>query len=857
MKTSTKEVNRIKTLFVHNPAAKCGSVQFWFKAGSALETSQEQGIAHFLEHMFFKGSEKRPGSSIAHEIESYGGEVNAFTSFDYTCYYINTPAQNLTQSLDILMDMVCNPQFLKEDILTERDVVLEEYKRALDSPAQYGFFQMQSNSFQGSYQHPILGTPDHINHFNQKQLNSFRSRFYNQQNSIVVIAGPIDDQTQYEEIIKNYHLPSGDKSLFSNFTLKQTKQNIFHHHTDITHIALSILIHAPDYQEEQAAIEDIALHALAQGETSRLYNPLVREKAIASGLSASTMFFNKDGLHFIKLVFPVENTAKVLNLLLQEIQRVLKTPIANEEVQKIKNQYVATKVYERESIESLAFSYGHSFAQTGDIHSEDQFIERIKKVTPAQAHKAIFKILAQKKHYHLQLPRSIKAQPHLKEVQKFQTQLDRLIQSKKTKANSYKTQKSSFDPSVQLLQIKPGIRLLYRHNPQTPTFILHAYLKGGLTKENKNNNGLHYLISRCLTFGHAQCDYLELKNKLDFKSASLSGFSGKNAYGLTLHAQSEHFSELADDFFLTLMQPKLPNRFFLNEKKLIQRALKNMMEDPLKRCFQLFNRYIFKNHPYQNDLIGTAESLKKIKISQLKKTHQSHLAKDELLITYCGDQNLDEVLPLIEKHLSSLKPRKETKTKAIKIKAKPQLLPLEFDRAQTQIFMGYPAFSMQDRNDLYLKMFTQYLSGQSSDLFVEIRDKRSLCYAVQAVHHNALEAGYWGIYIGTSNEKRDIAITEIAKLLRKIALQGLSSSQFDRLKKMILGSSVLNLQTNEDYANYYSIPTLHHLGIDFEKKKELAIKQASVSDFNAFLKKFFKQKPIVTIVGETKGTPSF
>ncbi|RLA63224.1 MAG: insulinase family protein, partial [Epsilonproteobacteria bacterium] len=87
--------NNLETLFINSPGSTAASIQIWFRAGSALETGKDKGIAHFLEHMFFKGTPTRPGAAIAHEVESLGGEMNAFTSFDYTCYYINSPNEHL------------------------------------------------------------------------------------------------------------------------------------------------------------------------------------------------------------------------------------------------------------------------------------------------------------------------------------------------------------------------------------------------------------------------------------------------------------------------------------------------------------------------------------------------------------------------------------------------------------------------------------------------------------------------------------------------------------------------------------------------------------------------------------------
>ena len=131
--TTTK--NGLQVLYVDQPDATAGSVQMWFRAGSALESKNDYGVAHFLEHMFFKGTKKRPGAKIAQEVEGFGGELNAFTSFDFTCYYINCPKSQLSKSVDIILDMVANPSFLNSELIPERGVVLEEYKRSIDNHA--------------------------------------------------------------------------------------------------------------------------------------------------------------------------------------------------------------------------------------------------------------------------------------------------------------------------------------------------------------------------------------------------------------------------------------------------------------------------------------------------------------------------------------------------------------------------------------------------------------------------------------------------------------------------------------------------------------------------------------------------
>ena len=195
----TKLKNNLNTLFVHSPGSTAATVQIWFRAGSALEKDDHQGIAHFLEHMFFKGTETRPGAKIAHEVETFGGEINAFTSFDYTCYYINTPNKHLSDSVEIILDMVSNPVFKQDDLIPERDVVFEEFRRSIDSPSQFAFSKLQASAFEGSYSHPILGSEKTIKNFSREQLHFFRNAYYNLSNSLFIVAG---DMTQKEQIVK-------------------------------------------------------------------------------------------------------------------------------------------------------------------------------------------------------------------------------------------------------------------------------------------------------------------------------------------------------------------------------------------------------------------------------------------------------------------------------------------------------------------------------------------------------------------------------------------------------------------------------------------------------------------------------
>ncbi len=842
--------NNLKTLFVHSPGSTAATVQIWFRAGSALEKEDHEGIAHFLEHMFFKGTDTRPGAKIAHEVETFGGEINAFTSFDYTCYYINTPNTKLQDSINILMDMVANPLFKQEDLLPERDVVFEEFRRSIDSPSQFAFAKLQASAFKGSYSHQILGREDTIKNFSQKQLHSFRNNFYNLSNALLIVAGDISEKESHISTIEKYSLPKGPVSSFPEFELKE-HPTLDIHQKEVGMATLTMIIKAPQYSDKEAAGEDLAVNCLGFGETSRLYNALVLEKTLANVASASTMFMTKGGAHFIRLVFPHKNLGELLKKFIATIEFALEKGLDNDEVQKIKNQYLSSKIYEMESIESFSFSLGHSYAQNGDVKCEEEFIDRIKSTSPKHVNIALRNIFSKDIHISMQLPKEADLVKCKKEIVNFQGQLKSLKKSLtagiKTKL---KIENSKFDQQVQLIKVKPGVSFIYRQNTMTPTFVLQAYLRGGLTEESIKNNGASHLLSSMLTKGHHKISYDKIKKALEEKSSSISGFSGKNAYGLLMHGLSDNLQDLFPHFSGALIAPDMPLKFLNHEKQLSLRVLVNQKEDPVKQCFKQAQELFFSNHPYSLNPVGTEKSIKAITQKNLSDIHKKNIKNQEILITYCGDADLEEIMPTLQPLFDSLAPRKSVPLKFKKFKPVIGVDKfISFNREQTQIFYGIPCGKLGSPENLYLKMLSSHLSGQSSVLFVEVRDRLGLCYSAQPVHFSAIEGGYFGIYMASGFDKVKPAIAAIKDLIANIRDNGLPEEDFNRIKTMIKGQNLINVQTNEDFASIYSVPVLQSQGLDFYYMGNKEIEDLKYTDFQKNIRKVLSKKWNTIVVG--------
>ena len=843
--------NGLRVLFIHQDAAPCGSVQMWFRAGSSLEGRGDEGIAHFLEHMFFKGTPSRPGAQIAHDIESFGGEINAFTSFDYTCYYINFPATKIKESVDILLDMVSHPRFLEKDLVPERGVVLEEYRKSLDNPHHDQFHRIQRNCFRGGYAHPILGEEGSIRSFSRRQLIEFRADHYHVENSLLVVAGDLRQRKQIEEIILPYRLPAGSPSKFPPFQLKE-KAQIDVYEKDVQMIQTTLTIEASRYEQKEGAHEDLAVNAIGYGESSPLHQTLVAETSLANTAGSSTMFMVRGGAHFIRLVCPPKNLGKVYEEFVKLMKILLEVGLLDEDIQKIKNQYVASKIYEKESLEAMAFSFGHAHAQNGDIHSEAAFIENLKSCLVHQAHGSLLNIFKRPIHINVQIPRNFGLAKAEEMTSVFQKKLTALRRQKSLLKGPPKSIRSAFDPQVQQRCLKEGVHLVHRYNPMTPTFHLSAFIVGGVVEENKKMNGLYHILGHLLGKGYRGKSYHALKLDLDKMSSSLSGFSGRNSYGLNLHGLSEHSRDLFDIFFNSLINPLFSSKNFNHEKKMVQRELLNQKEDPAKQCFQLANKVLLSGHPYAMPLIGSLDSIGNIARQEIDKTHEKNMKSKKILISFFGNLKLEDCLDLIKPHIDQIAPRKEKK-KRTSMRRLSKIERYEhhkaFEREQAHIFVGVRAFPQGHKNNVFIKMLTAHLSGQSSDLFVNVRDEKGLCYVVQPIHFCALEAGYWGIYMASGVEKTGQAVEAIDEILDLYREKGLEKEEFNRVKSMIEGQNLLNIQTNEDYAQIYSIPALHGRSLDEHHQFMQTIQKAKRDECNKVIRSLLSKRKVRIIVG--------
>jgi predicted Zn-dependent peptidase len=278
------------------PEVETVSLGLWVGAGSRSEAEGEHGVAHFLEHMAFKGTARRSAQDIAEEIEAVGGELNAATGVDSTAYYAHVMRKDMPLALDILSDIVAAPRFDETELARERDVILQEIAAAMDSPEDIAFDLLQEAAFPGQpVGRPILGTAESVCRFERAHLGDYLSAHYHGPDMVLAAAGAVEHGALLAEaerrlgsfVSETAAPPEG--ALYAGGVRRSDKN------FEQTHLVLAF--EGPHYRHPDYFTAQICAGALGGGMSSRLFQE-VRERrglcyaiyAFASGLTDSGMF---------------------------------------------------------------------------------------------------------------------------------------------------------------------------------------------------------------------------------------------------------------------------------------------------------------------------------------------------------------------------------------------------------------------------------------------------------------------------------------------------------------------------------------------------------------------------------------
>jgi zinc protease len=381
--------NGVRILIEERRSADVVALHLWVGAGGRDESASELGLAHYLEHMLFKGTVTRPAGFIERDVEAVGGRMNAGTSLDYTYYHVLLPASRVVQGIETLADISVNASLDETQLEREKKVVLEEMRLAEDNPNRSLGRKLYEAVFERHpYGRPVIGTSEIIRGLTREQLVSFYRHHYVPEAFTLVVVGAVRTREVLEAATRAFgrlpragiqRLPAPPMSPDSTRTITMSRAG--------AHAYLALAWPAPRLDHADGPALDLLTSLLGQGRSARLTQTLRERLGLVNVVTAGYSALEAGGMVSVTAQLEPQHLARVESEIVREIRRLREEGLTEDERQRVVTTAEARQEAQLETAEGRAFMLGH--AET-NWHVEDAlaYLDRLRSVTPKQARAA-------------------------------------------------------------------------------------------------------------------------------------------------------------------------------------------------------------------------------------------------------------------------------------------------------------------------------------------------------------------------------------------------------------------------------------------------------------------------------------
>lgn len=377
--------NGIPLIIQEHRGSELVALQLWVRAGARDETAHELGLAHYLEHMLFRGTTSRPTGFVEREVEGVGGTMNAGTSWDYTYYYVTLPPSRVTQGLELLADISMNAALDAAVLDKEKEVVLEEMRLGEDNPRRVLVRTLYSQIFEGHpYGRQVIGTPELIRGLTRDTLSAFYRNHYAPETFVVVVVGPVDS----EQVLSTARAAFGRLPRIGHGRLPAAPPPPLRpQRVDVSrdggHAYLGLAWPAPRLDHGDTPAVDLLVSILGGQRSSRLVQSLREERGLAVSVDAGFTALAAAGAVLVTAQVDPTNLAPAEAQILDEIRRVRDAGVTSAELRRAITKAEAAHEFETETAQGRAVALGR--AETiWTIEDELAYVSRLRSVTTEQ-----------------------------------------------------------------------------------------------------------------------------------------------------------------------------------------------------------------------------------------------------------------------------------------------------------------------------------------------------------------------------------------------------------------------------------------------------------------------------------------
>jgi zinc protease len=826
------------------------TIDTWVNTGSARETADNNGVSHFLEHLLFKGTPTYGPGEFDRLIESKGAVFNAATSDDFTHYYLTIPSDFFPEALKLHADMMLNAAIPATELDKERKVVQEEINRALDNPSRRLYMALSEALYgQHPYALDTLGPKSIIASIPRGKIIDYYQQWYRPEQFHTVIVGDVNPY-QALKLVETAFQAGKQPKLAATvpltspppltgpkvFTLRdpQIKQ---------AYVAVALLGPSIEHRQDAAAL-DIAMAALGQGKTSRLYRLLREEQPLVNRVQAVNQTQRVSGVLAVDAETRPENLNTVLRTLVRELQQLRAKGITPQELDKLKTQTIKDFRFLNESTQGVATSIGYNVT-IGQLDDYTQYVSRIQSLTVEDVQAALNRYLDTHKAVVAMLLPTGQPTPDLAQVQRWLTEPPELLADKPANPNPAV---SPISKSV----LNNGITYLSRPLPQTDTVTVKFFVKGGQSTEPLP--GMAPILASLMMKGTPLRDAEALNQELESKGMHLNIAAHDDYFEVTATALSEDLGELIPVVRDVLVNAKLDESDLEAVKTQIRQAIVSNQDTPSTVSAEKMLIALYPNHAYGNVGKRIEQHLPLIRPEILTPFYQRSFVPKNMVVSAAG--RFDPAV--LERYLLDLFPEALNRQADQPLQPEP-VAPLGVaktvkterpNQAATWIFKGWLAPGIDSSDYVPLKVLNSLLgTGMSSRLFVTLREQQGLAYAVSSLYPSTAGKSRFVLYIGTDPKNQATVLKGFDQEIARLKTDLVSPQELKEAQDKLAGAFALGHETPAEQATYPGLYETLGAGYTFDQTYPEQIRQVTAEDIRRVAQKVFSQPAVTSIVG--------
>lgn len=806
--------NGLTIIVREDRSAPVVSAQAWCRAGSIDEGRWlGAGLSHVLEHMLFKGTEKRPPGRIDREVQEAGGYLNAYTSFDRTVYWINVPNTGTRVGLDVLCDIMRNATLPPEELAKEMDVIRREMDMGHDDPGRHSGRRLFETAYTRSpYRYTVIGYLDIFNRLTREDIVAYYREKYAPDNLFFVVVGDFEAEAVIEQVSEAF---AGAAARPLPPTVPPTeprqvapREITEEGATELTHVHYAW--HIPDIRHPDVPLLDVLGVLLGGGRSSRLFQEVRQKQGVVTAIDAWTYSPGNAGLAGISAVLEADRFGAADTAIRAEIARLQDAPVSQAEIGKAVKQFVAGTLATRKTMQGQAQDLGANWMAAGDLNFSERYLAAVREATPAALQRV--------------------ARTHL--ISSNRTRY--ALVPKGSNPVARRAVETCVEHAISRHVLANGLRLLVKEDRRLPFVEYQCVLRGGVLAENLERNGSTFLLSRMLLQGTPTRSADEIATSMESIGGHLDTYAGNNSFGISAEVLEDDFDHGLEVLADVLLNPALPAEHLAREREQQLAAIRAQRDQMLPSAFRAMRRKLFGPQGYGLELLGSAGRVQAFTEADLRAVHARLVRPDQAVLAIYGAVKTDAVVAAVERTLGAWKvpgplpPGGRGDDAAVF--GNGQANGAVGDKKQAVLVLGFPGVTVDSDDRFALGLIQEACCDLGSRLFARIRDELGLAYHVGCQNFIGLVPGYFAFYAGTSPEHAAQVEVELRREAAALAEAGLTAEELQRAKAKVIGHKKIARQELGHYAMVTALDELYGLGYQRVDEEDAQFEAVTVED---------------------------